>query len=224
MYLDKDDIINLDECKAIENCMICTICDGVVYQPLQCVKCENLFCKNCIEEWRKKSDSCPYKCQNFELKENKIIKNILSNLKFKCKNGCDIQIPYNDLKEHYEEKCPKLDFKSKYESLLEQFNKLQVEYDTLAAKNSEKEDITKIPIQSSISQQIMVAIHLHPLMRVQTRRTGWSCDNCRTEFESKEKSYYCSICDYDLCETCKKMQMKLSSSIINRKPSKCGHQ
>ena len=53
MYLDKDDIINLDECKAIENCMICTICDGVVYQPLQCVKCENLFCRNCIEEWRK---------------------------------------------------------------------------------------------------------------------------------------------------------------------------
>ena len=57
------DIINLDECKAIENCMICTICDGVVYQPLQCVKCENLFCRNCIEEWRKKSNSCPYKCQ-----------------------------------------------------------------------------------------------------------------------------------------------------------------
>lgn len=101
---------------------------------------------------------------------------------------------------------------------------MQIEYDTLVAKNSEKEDNTKIPIQSSISQQIMVAIHLHPLMRVQTRRTGWSCDNCRTEFEAKEKSYYCSICDYDLCETCKKMQMKLSSSVINRKPSKCGHQ
>ena len=37
-----------------------------------------------------------------------MVKNILSNLKFKCKNGCDIQIPYNDLREHYEEKCPKL--------------------------------------------------------------------------------------------------------------------
>ena len=45
-----------------------------------------------------------------------MVKNILSNLKFKCKNGCDIQIPYNDLREHYEEKCPKLDFKPKYES------------------------------------------------------------------------------------------------------------
>ena len=42
-----------------------------------------------------------------------MVKNILSNLKFQCKNGCDIQIPYNDLREHYEEKCPKLDFKPK---------------------------------------------------------------------------------------------------------------
>ena len=55
-----------------------------------------------------------------------MVKNILSNLKFKCKNGCDIQIPYTDLREHYEEKCPKLDFKPKYESLLSQFNKLKI--------------------------------------------------------------------------------------------------
>ena len=55
-----------------------------------------------------------------------MVKNILSNLKFKCKNGCDIQIPYNDLREHYEEKCPILDFKPKYESLLSQFNKLKI--------------------------------------------------------------------------------------------------
>ena len=72
-----------------------------------------------------------------------MVKNILSNLKFKCKNGCDIQIPYNDLREHYEEKCPKLDFKPKYESLLSQFNKLKIEFDTLAAKKSEIEDNTK---------------------------------------------------------------------------------
>ena len=101
-----------------------------------------------------------------------MVKNILSNLKFKCKNGCDIQIPYNDLREHYEEKCPKLDFKPKYESLLSQFNKLKIEFDTLAAKKSEIEDNTKIPIQSTISQQITVAIHIHPLMKVQTKREG----------------------------------------------------
>ena len=59
--------------------------------------------------------------RNGEKKKNTKYKNILSNLKFKCKNGCDIQIPYNDLREHYEEKCPKLDFKPKYESLLSQF-------------------------------------------------------------------------------------------------------
>ena len=61
---------------------------------------------------------------------------------------------------------------------LSQFNKLKIEFDTLAAKKSEIEDNTKIPIQSTISQQITVAIHIHPLMKVQTKREGWLCDNC----------------------------------------------
>lgn len=225
MYLDKADIVNINECKAIENAIICTICDGVIYDPLQCVVCENFFCRLCIEEWQKKSNSCPFKCQNFRLKENKMMMKILKNVKFKCSNGCSMIIPYNELKIHYDEKCPKLDYKAKYKKALEKYEHLVEE----KGKLSQGIDIKKLEkmkqenINSKLSLQIKVPLHKHPLMRVVTKRQGWFCDNCG--YSSKyEKSYYCSICDFDLCETCKRLQQNAPIIPIKQKKEDCNSQ
>ena len=43
--------------------------------------------------------------------------------------------------------------------------------------------------------------HLHPLTLCVTDRP-WLCDNCRKSFSKKEKSYFCSLCDFDLCKNC----------------------
>ena len=231
MYLDKADIVNREECKAIENAIICTICDGVVVDPLQCVVCENLFCRSCIEQWEKRSKSCPFKCQNFKLKENKMMNNILKNVKFKCSNGCDMIIPYDEIKEHYNGKCPKIDYKPKYQKALEEFENLKIQKEKLSKGIDVKqlEEMKKENINAKINPQIKVKLHHHPLIRLVTKRAGWFCDNCRHNYYRDEKSYYCSLCDYDLCETCKRLQFnfnvpKIPSHRPKMKGERCGNQ
>ena len=51
MYIDPDDVINKDNLKQIESSAVCSICSGIVIEPVQCLLCENSFCKNCLEDW-----------------------------------------------------------------------------------------------------------------------------------------------------------------------------
>ena len=54
-----------------------------------------------------------------------LLNNVLSILKFKCKNGCNEIINYDNLEKHYEEDCDKIDFKTKYKELLIKYNALK---------------------------------------------------------------------------------------------------
>ena len=49
--------------------------------------------------------------------------------------------------------------------------------------------------------------HKHPLIycitsRNENRKTRWICNECNKNFDSDEWSFYCSLCDYDLCFNC----------------------
>ena len=49
--------------------------------------------------------------------------------------------------------------------------------------------------------------HKHPLMycitsRAANKKTNWFCNECSNHFGSNEWSFYCSLCDYDLCYNC----------------------
>src|SRR5574344_2466704 len=109
-YFDTSLIINQKEYAVIESFTKCVICEDLLREPMKCTQCENNFCKQCIENWMKKSNTCPFKCKDFEVKPAKFISQMLEKIKFKCKNGCDAEIPYNDVEEHYMLKSPKIDF------------------------------------------------------------------------------------------------------------------
>ena len=49
--------------------------------------------------------------------------------------------------------------------------------------------------------------HIHSLIYCRTSRASigynkWSCDNCNGKFNNKIWSFYCTECDFDLCNTC----------------------
>lgn len=107
----------------VEEDFICSICLGVLLNPVQ-DKCEHLFCSDCIKEWLEKSDpsslkgNCPLSQEVigwFELKPvSRIVRNLLANLSIHCKfreNGCLKSIRYDRLDEHEKEcefqLCPK---------------------------------------------------------------------------------------------------------------------
>ena len=206
MYIDPDLVTNRENFKLIEQNVICPICSGVLISPIQCLGCENCFCQLCIEDWKKRQgeNSCPFRCNNPSFKNSRMIKNILSNLKFKCKNGCNEEIPYLELENHYNEKCRnnKIDYKQKFfeykNKYLELLNKnMELENQLKQYKNQNKNNIY-------LSNDFKSKYHSHILYDQTNMDNDWICKICSKDYESKtEKRFRCDSCDFDICLRCK---------------------
>ena len=71
-------------------------------------------------------------------------------------------------------------------------------------KNTEKHDYN---ITSFINFPILIDAHDHPLLlsfceRQTNNSTGWSCDKCKKNYNYDTPSFYCTYCDFDLCQKC----------------------
>jgi hypothetical protein len=104
MFIDNSSIINTNVLDCIKNVAYCHICTGVIINPMQCVSCDNCFCKECIDSWLAKSKSCPFKCNNPNFKESRLTRSLLANLLLKCPFECGEEILYENLDSH-KEKC-----------------------------------------------------------------------------------------------------------------------
>lgn len=144
MYIEANNVINQEQYNTIKQFSICGICKGILYEPYQCQKCENGFCKKCLETWEKQSKTCPYKCENTSFKESRLLRNMLSVLKFKCDNGCDVAIPYEDLFHHYDFSCSKIRYEEKVQPLMKKLHELElIEKDALLVNEKLEEAIEK---------------------------------------------------------------------------------
>jgi len=194
MIISKDELIEKINFKAIENISICPLCGGIILNPFICEKCENCFCKNCINKFDKENgrNKCPFNCENTHFKKSIFLTNILSQLQFKCKNGCDEIIDYQKLEEHYNESCSKIDFKKKYFELKKKYDEL--------CKSLEKNQNENIFISK---------FHPHQLIFSIDKNIMWKCNKCNKHyFLNSIKRYRCKKCDFDICENCKKKEEK----------------
>lgn len=99
--IDKEHISNKDVIQSMKDEISCSICIGVVIDPLTCSKCENNFCKVCINQWQKSNNKCPFRCSPLSFNPpTRLLKNMLSNLEIICPNDCGDIINYNKLKDH----------------------------------------------------------------------------------------------------------------------------
>lgn len=87
--------------------LMCSICGGVLEDPLQAPSCEHAFCASCIHEWLNHQQSCPIDRRNLtplQLKQvPRILKNLLSKLMISCDNisfGCEAIIRLDSLNSH----------------------------------------------------------------------------------------------------------------------------
>ena len=120
-----DDIYNKNESANMKDLLTCPICLNILITPVQCNKCNKCFCKECIDNYANSRSKCPFRCTNPLYNSNKFVENVLSILKFKCKNGCDKIINYEELLKHYQEDCDKIDYKTKYKELLKKYKELK---------------------------------------------------------------------------------------------------
>ena len=191
MFISKDELIDQSNFKSIENISICPLCNGIIINPFVCEKCEKCFCKTCIDKYMDENgkNKCPFNCDKTSFKRSIFLTNILSQLKFKCKNGCDKIIEYQNLEIHYNEECPKIDFKTKY-------FELKKKYDEMC-----------LLLKQNDSNVFKSKFHVHNLNVSFERNMMWTCDVCKKYYMlNSTKRYRCKACDYDICENCKKKE------------------
>ena len=96
-----EELISLNDIKTAEN-LRCQICLNLVFDPIKCMNCDQIFCRICLSNVVKKTGSCPNGCQFIPMELDRIVKNILDNLEIKCINkDCKERVHYSDLVEHY---------------------------------------------------------------------------------------------------------------------------
>ncbi|XP_076350727.1 E3 ubiquitin-protein ligase NRDP1-like isoform X2 [Tachypleus tridentatus] len=87
--------------------LICSICSGVLEDPLQAPQCEHAFCRSCIHEWFLRQQTCPVDrtpVTTAQLKPvPRILRNLLSRLLITCDNssfGCGAVVKLDRLTAH----------------------------------------------------------------------------------------------------------------------------
>jgi hypothetical protein len=68
--------------------LICKICTYILHDPHECENCGTPYCKDCIDEWHKKSSQCPIKCGGtLKIKPaHRFVKKMLGELQINCPN------------------------------------------------------------------------------------------------------------------------------------------
>lgn len=218
VYIDPSFIINKENWSLIASESICKICKGILYNPIQCSKCQLIFCKQCIENKAKNKNDINFnhECKNADYQNHPIIFD-LEKLKFKCKNGCNEEIPYLELENHYTKNCSKIDFKSKYleykdkyESLLQKFKELENQ------QINNDIEINDIQIEDENNKQINIdnpkttfksKYHDHELKYNSLFWQNLECSICSSYFEPKTKSgFYCDECYFHICSKCQMLE------------------
>lgn len=96
-----EDNISKNDLKTAENLM-CPVCLGLVWDPIKCRNCDQIFCKTCLVKILNKTGLCPMRCHFLALEIDRIVKNILDNIEVKCLNkDCKERMHYSQLQSHY---------------------------------------------------------------------------------------------------------------------------
>lgn len=88
----------------------CVICHEIPLFPSECLSCQNIFCKDCINAWKNVKNVCPLQCQGPFLYRpiHKTLKNTLMSLTFYCKNkefGCETTDTLVNILLHEKKSC-----------------------------------------------------------------------------------------------------------------------
>jgi hypothetical protein len=101
MYIDPSYVTNSAYFEEVKNYLICTFCTGLIFDPIQCSKCQYNYCKECFEKWSEGNRTCPLRCEKPTFnQENRLVKNLLSKVILLCPAGCLQKFTYDEFLKH----------------------------------------------------------------------------------------------------------------------------
>jgi len=103
-YINETNLIKNEIYKAFKDSILCQICTGIMIEPMMCMNCQNVYCKECIEHWTILDKKCPNRCLNPNYKKSLAMGQLLSKLNFQCKK-CNNTYMYDEMIKHYYSDC-----------------------------------------------------------------------------------------------------------------------
>ena len=90
--------------------LVCAVCQTLAHDPVQANCCGNIYCSQCIERWKTRSNSCPT-CRSteqsdpaFNIFRDKSAQQRIISLFVYCpewKEGCDKKMELSEVKSHF---------------------------------------------------------------------------------------------------------------------------
>lgn len=112
-FMNEKCVVKSEYYKAVKDSIICLICMDIIVDPIMCVKCQNVYCKKCIENWDRVNKQCPIKCPYTKYRKCRVKAELLNKLKFECKKCKDI-IDYENMPKHVYSDCNKIKINNDY--------------------------------------------------------------------------------------------------------------
>ena len=104
-YINEQTIVKDNIYDMFSDSIQCQICKVIMISPLICLKCQNRFCKKCMEQLKESEYKCPGKCEDPNITEVTEKNNYIKKFKFKCIKGCGKILKYEEIEFHYIEDC-----------------------------------------------------------------------------------------------------------------------
>ncbi len=114
-YVNDNTIIKDDLYNEFKESVYCPLCLSILIYPVMCMKCQNVFCNKCINQWSKKDKKCPNRCKDPNYQKCLGKNDILSKLKFKCE-ACGNTFKYDESKKHLKS-CTQSNRATKFEKI-----------------------------------------------------------------------------------------------------------
>ena len=102
-YFSDDCIVKDDLYISLKELLICPLCHKILKEPYMCKVCQSVYCKKCLENYSNLK-KCPKDGKESVFIKSISKKDLLSKLKYKCKN-CSKIVFQTDINAHLEKNC-----------------------------------------------------------------------------------------------------------------------
>lgn len=196
--------------------ILCTYCNKIMIEPVQCKNCLNNFCLKCIQDipnhkvsmffsniFTKKENICSHE----KYESSNQCKKVIMSLTCICKNKCEMKIDLNFINDHYQYQCPKLGFQQKVNELNSKIKTLENDNTALKLCNDALikqyfQEVKELNPWVTGPNSIKSKFHHHGLKSNNNQTRDWTCSICNAEHFRPQNSFYCELCDVDLCYEC----------------------
>ena len=144
-YINEETIVKNEIYDAFKDDINCPICRDILIEPQMCMNCQNVYCRKCIEEWSKRNNKCPNRCDNPNYKRSLEKAKTLSKLKFRCQK-CGTRSSYDEIKIHVDT-CKQCKNKTKNKDIKEK--KIKMLKKEEIEKHRKNKDIPRITCKNN---------------------------------------------------------------------------